>query len=834
MSDALARLQQYRNLVLACEITGFIHDLGKLSPGFAEEMLTTVAQSDTQKEQDEEARKPFNSWHGAIVEPDKAMPAGYALDTPGIRDMAAKLLHHPEWAKLMKLPDAWGDVPIPQTTGLAAPLRQHHADEILDNHAWLGDLYMYGADIRDSALDKGSSGVREGTGEQTASAAFIANAFGADGPDYRQENLAKLWGSLPSVLDECLFKQRAWENVYQAREKAYRKIGELFKQALGETRRPTNDVTLWHHAYSTASLFKAAMTECVLRGSIGNLQSPLGHKEAGHLAIEKSGLIRFRLLGVRWDWRELTRGALTPVVLTSLALARKEAIVQLRQLLEDAYPVGNLLYEDDDGALFALSGYYEGDSPEQLQTSENRFRHELLEPLAGRIGDCVLKLGAGTPFRLCWSEPTLYLTDYPEALGKVSSERQIHMQAGEAELRELWQQTQTGRSWQICPQCGMRPAEALAQEPSQRKGQTLCETCKDLSDSDAKRERSQKAAELFGYRPKTFEIEKLTDAKNNSRVLLVSVQMDMDAIASGRALITQLARPVAQLNVKDKLGLKSANTLGDKFEELLKQLAANQADGLSKNQIKKFREKVDADLLAQALGDRFWLTGSDGREQGNALQKGYRLAQSFFLRQTRETYLPKDWKLYRHDGDRLALFAQRKHPSPARLQRLWDDLRGLWRELLGEVGGIAGGQLIPLSLDARGLRFLVSAADGTAVMNHVQALLAEKLGKLRGGLAPHVSCLAFGKKFPLYIALDAVYRMEGRIVRTPHQTWELKAITPPSTGNTDELSSEVPSPHGGGLGWGRDGTVELPTSMLASKLLTCPPPNLPPMGGGVN
>ena len=783
MSDALARLQQYRDLVLACEITGFIHDLDKLSPWFAEEKLKAEQKFFTRKQREDAINNTnIREPHGAILENGRLYPFQDECPPGSDFDNVLKsLLKNPAWATLMVLPEDWQQQPLVQVEGLGAPLRQHHAKGFLqDNHSFLGDLYTFGADVRDSALDKGSGSIKgedesKGIDAQQTGKGFIANSFGIDVLPYGPEQLSEWWGQLPAVLNACLLDKQAypWKDPQQSRKNLYLQMDRLFRHALGETRRPTNDVTLWHHAYSSASHFKSAVAECVLRADVRRLQCSQG-ADAGHLDIEKMGLIRFRLLGVRWNWRELTRGALTPVVLTSLALARQEAIGQLRQLLEEDYPLGNLLYEDDDGALFILPGFYEGETPENQDASKALFR-KLLELLTGRISDCVLKLGEGTPFRLCWSEPTLYLTDYPEALGLVSGGEQMYLQAGEKDLRELWQHAATNQSWQICPQCGMRPALAGAQESNQRKGQVLCETCQDLSDSAAKRERHQKAANLFGYKPKTFEVESLTEATANSRVLLVSVQMDMDAIASGNAMITQLARPLTSILDRQ---MTSANALGDWFQTLLKAIHdKNRAilDCYNKieNQRGKWVDSPDKEKLANWLGDKYWLGAEDGRSTAqDVVERAGEIAQGFFLRQTR--YLPEEWGLYRHDGDRLALFAQRKHPSPARLQRLWDDLRALWRELLCEVGGIAEGQLVPLSLDARGLRFLVSAADGTAVINQMQTLLTQTFGKLRGGLAPHVSCLAFGKKFPLYIALDAVYRMEARIPKTPHQSWVLK------------------------------------------------------------
>ncbi len=74
----------------------------------------------------------------------------------------------------------------------------------------------------------------------------------------------------------------------------------------------------------------------------------------------------------------------------------------------------------------------------------------------------------------------------------------------------------------------------------------------------------------------------------------------------------------------------------------------------------------------------------------------------------------------------------------------------------------------------------------------------------------------------------------GEIYNYQELRRELENIHPHSCPDAVELSSEVPSPNGGGLGRGCDRAGELPVLTQTSKLLTCPPPSLPPMEGGAN
>lgn len=742
--------EQSRRLVLACEIAGYLHDLGKLHPGFAGEKL------DGGRAYPEDKDRPatgIGEPHGRILEAGRVYPSAEELAAnPSRQSLLDALKHDPAWAAVLALPAQMIAPGTIQAPGLGMALRQHHAQKSFPEAqlSLLGDIYTFCADIRDSALDKGSGGT-EG-GKQDQSSAEIADAFGQQRADYSETILRETWQAVIEALAPLLTAPDATANLAATREAVLAALAPLFEQALGETRRPTNDVTLRHHAHSTASFFKAAVAEGLLRGDFRPWQDGGGLFDLGKL-----GRVRFRLLGIRWDWAALTRGMLSPVALASLSGRRREATERLRALFELETAVGNLIYEDDDGVLVLLPGFWEEDAAR----SEGLFVEHILDPLSGDIAEAVRVLGTGTPFRLCWSAPTLYLTDYADALGGAESPRLRHLQADEAGLRALWAAANatSDRPMQICPQCGMRPAQAreYAHTESSVREQPLCEQCAALADGDAKRERRRSLPEEFGFQPSTFNLEDLAGNAKSLRLALFSVRVDPAQIADGRTLVTQLARPVEALKAAEKAKIASANALGEWFENLLADLRAGKA-------IEKDRQQTARKLL----GDDHWLMGRDGR--GSDLD----VARDFFLRESAS--LPKEWQLARHDGDRLALFALRKHPSPARLQRLWDNLRELWRDLANGLAGELQDNLIPFSLDARGLRFAVAATDADTVVRRIADILGQRLSKLRGGLAAHVSCVVTRPKFPLYLALDALERMERRVPEVPHQTWWVESL----------------------------------------------------------
>lgn len=757
--------KQHRDLILASEIGGFLHDLGKLLPDFA---LENFAGGDNNLREKAIEQAKINAAHGAILESGRLYPSAVELAENALwPQLLDRLLNDCFWKKKLNIPVDWCHVEPIQATGLGAPLRQHHAVKDCPNMSLLGDIYSFGADIRDSALDKSSGGCLAGITEQYENHARISDALGLHSSPYKIDTLARNWQQAADIIYKALGEPGQEPDVLKTRHLLYKELGQLYKTALGETRRPTNDVTLYHHSFSAASHFKAAMAEGVLRQGF-----KLWQDENGGFKFNQLGLIRFRLLGIRWHWSELSRGVLRPVALASLSQTRHQAENKLRQLFEETYPVGNIIYSDDDGVLVLVPGFYEGLGEENAISSEALFSTHILDALMDNISQCLNVFGCGTAFHLYWSEPSLYLTEYAKALGiNPDPARQRFGQVGMSDLKALWNSApkrSNGAQVQICPQCGLRPAgtREMAVDESALGEQDLCKVCTDFSSELAFKERRINSEELFGIRPNTFNLQEISKKRGdseNGQMVLISVQVDNASIASGEALITQLARPVNTLKANKREW--SANRLGDEFNSLLSALRANDEKAI---------KQLDKDFIEQIgswIGDHFWLGKKDGRSlQRDKLSKALEIAESFFLHEA----IPKGLGLCRHDGDRLALFAQRKHASPARLQRLWDDLEDLWRELISEAGHSVDFNLMPLSLDARGVRFMVSANDASGILLMVQRLLQGHLSKVRGGLAVHVSALAMRAKFPLYIAMDAIYRMEQRVAKKPRQLWEVK------------------------------------------------------------
>ena len=101
--------EQSRNLILAAEISGLLHDLGKLWLEFAREKMGEV-----DNRRDAQALG-FNDAHGAILEDRRLYPPANE------EQWLAQIKCHPEWAQTLRLPDDWVAPDTCQARGLGDP-----------------------------------------------------------------------------------------------------------------------------------------------------------------------------------------------------------------------------------------------------------------------------------------------------------------------------------------------------------------------------------------------------------------------------------------------------------------------------------------------------------------------------------------------------------------------------------------------------------------------------------------------------------------------------------------------------------------------------------------
>lgn len=144
----------------------------------------------------------------------------------------------------------------------------------------------------------------------------------------------------PDNLTENL-RNLPWNNLVdydpKKREQLRKELENLFSQALGDTRRPINEIDLWSWGLLVGSLYKAALAGALLAGN----------------AKDKNEL-KWRLLGVRFKGLDyILRVSRIPDMLARQDLLQN-GLDRVRQLLEVTYPLGSEVYRDENGSVYVV------------------------------------------------------------------------------------------------------------------------------------------------------------------------------------------------------------------------------------------------------------------------------------------------------------------------------------------------------------------------------------------------------------------------------------------------------------------------------------------------
>lgn len=234
----LKKINEEQSQILAGEIGVLLHDIGKCHPDFI-------------RKNSLEGGKGFD--HGAIDRFIKHELVNLLQD----RKFNFKIKEKP--------------------SDIYSIITEHH------NNSCSNDLIklVQSCDRLDSADDKGV--VRK---KQSINNTIISTSFGYPKEMVDLNCLKSRLNELEERLIGILKDYIAGRTSLIEFRKLITKTNNLkvtFSHALGETRIPANDVTLWDHSYSTASLFKSVLCSMVLG------ENPRPQK------------LKWRIFGVCWD-----------------------------------------------------------------------------------------------------------------------------------------------------------------------------------------------------------------------------------------------------------------------------------------------------------------------------------------------------------------------------------------------------------------------------------------------------------------------------------------------------------------------------------------------------
>ncbi|RAM58965.1 hypothetical protein DS66_05225 [Mesotoga sp. SC_3PWM13N19] len=282
---------------------------------------------------------------------------------------------------------------------------------------------------------------------------YPSTAFGFENSHLDIDHIASerhiLYNFIQQKLDAIrkLAGQNSAENLRMwnvLRQEFISTLQRHFSRAIGDTRRPINDVTLWDQTISSVAFFKAELAESLING----------YKDP----FDKYNRYTFRYLHVTSDCESyVAKGTGIGDTITRRKLI-DEAFDSAKSLIEVEYPLGLEIYRDTNGITFLIP--------------------ELSEKLA--IDDLVVKKGVSlkqtiseviststnwevTPFFHISERPSRNLYNLGSMVSKKPDGNIPCMK-----LKELW--TKEAES---CPSCNIRPIDAN----SRKRGIKFCEEC---------------------------------------------------------------------------------------------------------------------------------------------------------------------------------------------------------------------------------------------------------------------------------------------------------------------------------------------------------------------
>ncbi len=386
---------------------------------------------------------------------------------------------------------------------------------------------------------------QDGDNQQNGPQIFISTAFGYE---LFIANLDDLLKSLPVGFNN-------WDEYYR---EVINFVRAYFSCGVGDTRRPTNEVTLKDWGWTVAALFKSTLVHKIINPRSNNIVDRNNHE------------LSWRLLSLRTNGLEYILSASSiPDLLVRKAFLN-DALNKVQVLLEEVYPLGLEVYRDENGSVFVVPDIegllgYEGDGEEIKNYFENknlsfhfnnvgRVTLDKIIEVSFKSGTVKSDSNLSIGFEL---SPEIKLSDKWDGqsilppIGKVLKETP-KVTLGEEDLRklsqEVWQDTHYE---ELCTVCGLRPQGWGANDRElhyqnrhhKRKDVPIlnCKTCKAISRKlcyICEQRRADRAKEWTQQLKSTIWLNEVADA--NGRMALIVGRFDLTHWLDG-TLVRSLA-----------------------------------------------------------------------------------------------------------------------------------------------------------------------------------------------------------------------------------------------------------------------------------------------------
>jgi len=290
--------------------------------------------------------------------------------------------------------------------------------------------------------------LRQGSKQTT----YASTAFGFEqSPLLQSVDLTQartdLAGHFESVLDHVnssasskgeRLRYGQWKKIYYRVDGGI--VGTLhnaYGLAVGDTQRPINDVTLWDASSLVAALFKSALAKMVLEGWIDPIDTNVEPPTVS---------VRWRMLRVNLN----VLGFMAKGIKVGDILGYRERIDTafnlVKRIIEIKFPLGNEIYRDTTGIYFSFP---------DIESDE--IRKDVQITLGAKLRKAVQKVEPEFCPVIDVGDPVNDLANLTKERDKAAASVSYRYRAGEisSQLLDSWKGAHPGS--EVCPICRLRP-----------------------------------------------------------------------------------------------------------------------------------------------------------------------------------------------------------------------------------------------------------------------------------------------------------------------------------------------------------------------------------------
>jgi hypothetical protein len=522
-------------------------------------------------------------------------------------------------------------------------------------------------------------------------------------------------------------------------------VRNQFQRGLGDTRIPTNEVTLDDWSFSVATLFKAAIASALLNNNCTDIRQYIQRPEIDHD-------LQWRTLRISYDGLAFLERAPTIGDLLARQKALHTALDEVRKLFEYTYPLGNEIYRDENGSAFIVPAL-EGDN------DNGDMLHGLLDRLIyGTFRKNTLKGEV---------EPHIKISKASKEAKELHTLLQYQPPPPRpfVDAMQCWWE---GEPADICTVCGVRSQGWGAPDNYHRaraQERNVCYPCWERRENRAKAwatGRLEKATNEQQEQWKhTIWVDEVADT--NGRLALIVGRFDLDDWLSGEMIPSMLV-VCDPANADPEKRFIPKNPSFARIQRVWRTTKQFWDDVWSEDIPQGMDNKTHSRLeveVSAANGNKPNLAGYFAYD---AMIDGKRL--SVVWNKQRDSFITADnvevWGGITSLKKRLKQMQDDQTPIPLSIPGGYGKQRQLLAPVIIKKVRCYEGVYTPavkLLTEPRSFMALVPANTALAIANRIRERYECEMSKVRNRLPLFLGLVFFGRRQPLFSALDAGRRM---------------------------------------------------------------------------